>query len=451
MGKRGTTPASTNSTSRWLALSRIAVPTCSDARVSRYHCKCYFLRPLPRSTAIIVSAEPDPQDAATARGPNSSLGPVVVSSGVLSLALLGDALLYAVLPLHAQAFGVSLLWVGVLLSANRFVRVFAYGLVAQLTEAVGTRRMCLVAAAGAIVSTALYGIGEGEGVLLLARSVWGLSYAVLVLVTLAYAVEERSRVGSRVGWSRAVARIGPIIALIAGTWLTDLLGPRSVFIWLAAFTAPALLLAWFLPADKAIKKLAKRPPTLGWPRAIDGLFFIQGAGVDGIFALSITLVLAERYTVAVAVMTGGALLAMRHVGEAIAAPLFGAIGDRYGARPVFTISTVVTGIGFLGVALDFVIAGALTMLVFRGALASLGPATIVQATDADKDVMGPLARMLAWRDLGAAIGPLATGASLAFVSAQFLHAVVAVALLLGLGWWYWEAASLKRSRQQQSP
>ncbi len=50
---------------------------------------------------------------------------ILGSSSIMSLALLGDALLYAVLPVYADQFGLTLPWVGVMLSANRFVRVFA--------------------------------------------------------------------------------------------------------------------------------------------------------------------------------------------------------------------------------------------------------------------------------------------------------------------------------------
>ena len=70
---------------------------------------------------------------------NQSWQPVIASSLVMSLALLGDALLYAVLPLHAAAFGISLAWVGILLSANRIVRVFAYGAIARLGHQFGQR------------------------------------------------------------------------------------------------------------------------------------------------------------------------------------------------------------------------------------------------------------------------------------------------------------------------
>lgn len=362
--------------------------------------------------------------------------PVLASSGVLSLALLGDALLYAVLPVHAASFGITLVWVGILLSANRFVRVFAYGYVARLTAALGMRRMCIAASAGAVLATGLYALGEGPAMLLLARVLWGLVYAALLLATLAYAVEQRSAAGTRIGWSRTIQRLGPIAALLVGSWLTGVLGPRNVFVLLAAVSALAVPLAFSLPRDVAATTPAPRTPALGKPNTMDALFFLQGLGVDGVFALSITLILAQRQDLAVAVVTGGALLAMRHVGEAVAAPLFGALGDHFGAARVFLFSALMVSLGFAGIAADYTITGALVMLVFRGALASLGPAAVVQATHADASVMFPLARMQAWRDLGAAIGPLATGYALSLVSAQWLHGVLAVLTLAGLvAWW----------------
>lgn len=129
---------------------------------------------------------------------------IIGSSAIMSLALLGDSLLYAVLPVYADAFGLTLPWVGVLLSANRFVRVFAYGVIARLTHAIGVRNICLISAVTATASTALYGVGQGPVVLLFARILWGLTYAALVLATLSYAVTYRSRVGTRVGVGQAI-------------------------------------------------------------------------------------------------------------------------------------------------------------------------------------------------------------------------------------------------------
>jgi DHA1 family inner membrane transport protein len=353
----------------------------------------------------------------------------------MSLALLGDALLYAVLPAYAADFGLTLPWVGVMLSANRFVRVFAYGLIARVTQAVGVRRMCIGAAIVATLSTAVYGLGQGPAVILAARITWGLTYAVLVLATLSYALEYRSRVGTRVGVGQAIQRLGPILALFGGAWLVGHVGPNNAFLVLTIPTAFAVLVALTLPKSNISEAKRSKPMSLARPKPIDVLFFLQGYGVDGVFAVSITLIFAREAPLSDAVMSGGALLAMRHFGEAIAAPLFGWIADHFGARRVFVAAAALTMVGFIGVAGGFTVAGALVMLLFRGALASLGPAVIAQSLDADEEAIGPLARMQAWRDLGAACGPLATGFLLTVLSAEFQLGVVAVALATGLVYW----------------
>jgi MFS family permease len=366
---------------------------------------------------------------------NGGWNAIIGSSAILSLALLGDALIYAVLPAYAENFGLTLPWVGVMLSANRFVRVFAYGLIARMTYTIGVRRMCVWATVFATLSTTLYGFGQGPVIILIARLMWGLSYAALILVTLVYSVGYRPQVGVRVGVSRAIQRVGPILALFIGAWLVGLVGPNNTFLILAVPTALAIPIAMTLPRQHTSEERDKKPASLVRPKPIDILFFLQGYGVDGAFAISITLILARDASLSVAVMGGGALLAMRHFGEAIAAPLFGWVADRYGARRVFIGSGALTVVGFVCVAAGFTVAGALVMLLFRGALASLGPAMIVQTIAIEDQAIGPLARMQAWRDLGAACGPLATGFLLAFVSAELQHGVVAVALTIGLIYW----------------
>ena len=100
--------------------------------------------------------------------------------------------------------------------------------------------------------------------------------------------------------------------------------------------------------------------------------------------------------------------------------------------------------GFYFVAAGFTISGALTMLIFRGALASLGPAVIAQST---QDTNGPLqlfAKMQAWRDFGAACGPLITGALLAYASPESLHAAVGVAMTVMFIFWVKGSLSLDK-------
>ena len=360
---------------------------------------------------------------------------VITSSSILSLALVGDALIYAVLPVHAEAFGINLVWVGVLLSVNRFVRVFAYGWIAGLGQRFGLRRMCIAALLAAIISTALYGLATGAAALLFARILWGLAFAALLLVTLGYAVHDRSHVGSRLGWSRTIQHVGPIMALIAGAWLTGFLGPRTVFVWLALVTATAIPLALSLPVDQVRSEAPVSTRSLGRPTLIDLLFALQGFGVDGVVAVSITLLLAQELPLDLAVVSGASLLAMRHVCDAVGAPLFGTVGDRHGAGRILVVSMACAAVGFLGIASGFTIAGALLMLFFRSALGVLGPAVVVQRMSATQSVIGSLARMHAWRDLGAAVGPLATGLLLTMTSAELLHGVLAALVMAGMLAW----------------
>ena len=74
-----------------------------------------------------------------------------------------------------------------LLSANRLVRIFAYGAIAEVSRRIGARRLTIAAAIGATASTAAYGVCTGEEPLLVARIVWGLSFGALNLTMLAYA------------------------------------------------------------------------------------------------------------------------------------------------------------------------------------------------------------------------------------------------------------------------
>ena len=65
----------------------------------------------------------------------------------------------------------------------------------------------------------------------------------------------------------------------------------------------------------------------------------------------------------------------------------------------------------------------------------LGPALIVQTADENRSVMGDLANMQAWRDLGAAVGPAATGFALVAVSAEWLHGLIGVLIIVWLLAW----------------
>ena len=358
---------------------------------------------------------------------NESWKTIISSSALMSLALLGDALIYAILPLYAEDFGLTIPMVGILLAANRIVRIFIYTLISKLVTFFGARTLCFIAAIMATVSTCLYGISSGFFPLLCARILWGIAYAILLLSTLAYAVSKKREAGTRIGTSQAIQRIGPIISLLLGTWLVSILSPSHVFLVLTLPTSISIFIALTLPKKEKAQRPSKSSSVhLTKPSVLDLLFFIQGYAIDGLFAVSITLMLAENTSLANAAIGGGVLLALRHVGEALAAPLFGSLGDRFGAVKIFTMSAALTVVGLLLIAFNQVISGAIILLIFRGAIASLGPTIIAKQFGDTETVLDNLARLQSWRDIGAAAGPMVTGFALVYISAEIQHLVLAI-------------------------
>ena len=356
---------------------------------------------------------------------------VWISSWVLSLSLFGDALLYVILPVHAEAFGVSMLMVGFLLAVNRIIRTFAYGLIADLTERIGLKKMCLIAALSATLSTAGYGFLEGEILLTISRMVWGLSFAALLLVTLSYAATNPLKTGARIGLSRSIEQVGPLLAMTVGAWLAAITGPRDVFLYLALATAVSICLTFALNSSgeqRQVKRPITRDKIFPKPDSLDLLIFWMGAGVDGVFTVSISLMWAQYLSTETAILIGGSILAGRRLSEMLIAPLAGMIADRFGVRlPLFlAIMLTIAGFGLIGGGL--LMLGSIALVISRGALGTLFPAAVARIYPEDK--IKALARNQTWRDVGAAAGPLAAGACLAFIRPEIMHIFVASAFIL---------------------
>ncbi|MDP6872624.1 MAG: MFS transporter [Alphaproteobacteria bacterium] len=357
-----------------------------------------------------------------------------LSSGALSLYLLGDALIYIVLPVNADVFGVSLAWVGILLAANRIVRTFSYGMIAVLGEHIGIRNLCILATATAIISTAMYGLVQGWAALLAARVLWGLSYGALLLAALGYAASDRARTGSRVGVSRAIEQVGPLLALTVGAWLAGVVGAQQVFLYLAVVSCLGAIFALKLPRRVAKPPMprADRPSALPKPDRLDVLIFWMGFAVDGVFTMTVTIMLAEHIALELAMLSGGAMFAGRRVIEMVIAPLSGYIADRFGVRAPLIGNAVLLVVGLGLVGLGWLLTGALAIVLARGALGTLIPAAV--ALFAPEAVLQSLARNQTWRDIGAALGPLTTGFVLSSTTPETLHLILAVIFLASLSW-----------------
>jgi len=161
----------------------------------------------------------------------------------LTLALPGDTVLYLLLPLHAAAFGVTLPEAGFLLAANRIVRVFGYRWVAAFYSTRGPRAACLLAAAGAVLSTLGYAVCSGVWLLLVARLIWGLAFAAMNIANQALPTSQHRDALQRLGRARSIVAVGPMAGLLVGGIVAELWGTRPVFMALAVIALTALMFA----------------------------------------------------------------------------------------------------------------------------------------------------------------------------------------------------------------
>ncbi|RPI45202.1 MAG: MFS transporter [Betaproteobacteria bacterium] len=344
---------------------------------------------------------------------------------VLSLTLPGDVLLYVLLPLHAGAFGVSLPEAGVLLAANRLVRILGYGWIARYFVRNGPRRTCTLATIGAGLSTLGYGLLSGLWALLVARLMWGLSFAAMNISTQVLATSEPVAAARRSGRSRAIVSIGPMVALLAGAGLSEIVAPQSVFLLLGAIAFVALA---FTPrlAGRTPTVLARRP-RLALPTRLDMWSFVQGLTLDGLFVIGLAVLASSALPDGAALATGAAL-ALRYLTEMLLSPVGGAAAERWGPARMLVVISLGCASGLVLVGCGALWLGALTVVVMRGALQPLA-APVVALRYRGSARVGAIASVATWRDLGAGVGPLIAGALIPAMPAWALYG--AAALMLG--------------------
>lgn len=347
---------------------------------------------------------------------------------VIAFGMIGDTLLYAVLPLYHDEFGVSLVMVGVLLSLNRWIRLLANSGVAAIGDRVGPHFLMVVGAIGSIVSTTAYGLVDDAVVQMAARILWGISYAGLNLSTLAYAVSDRLNAGKRVGASRATIGIVQACSLVGGAWIALQVGPQSVFLIFGGLTLVSLTAALRLPR-LAAEPAAQRRFRLPVPRRLEIWGFTMGFTGDGVFLLTLAFLMKDSITSVAPVLATAALLALRWLVEIATGPLGGWVGDRFGARRLSVVNGTLLAAGFLLIALDHELIGALVVVLSRGLFNTLIPVLVVERSHAS--VLSSQASYSTWRDFGAAVGPLT--APWLFLNLPQTPLYAALAALLAIG------------------
>lgn len=349
----------------------------------------------------------------------------------LALGLPGDTVLYLLLPLYAAEFGVTLPEAGILLAANRLVRIFGYGWVADFYARRGPRAACLLAAGGAAVSTLGYATLSGIWPLLLARLLWGVSFAAMNIANQALPTAVLAGASRRMGRSRTIIAAGPMAGLMGGAVVANLYGPRVVFLILAIAALSGPIFALRLPSTP--EPIRRSRPRFSGPDAFSIWAFSMGFTLDGLFVFGLSLLAASSSGQGAIIAAGGAM-ALRYASEIALSSTGGALANRYGARRLligFSFGCA-AALAVLAMPGPMLWVGVLATVILRALLQPL-PAPVIAESCREGERVPELARQAVWRDIGAGVGPLAAGIVFPVLPVFGIYAGAAVLLAVATG------------------
>ncbi len=384
--------------------------------------------------------------------------PVGLGTG---LSLAGDSSLYTVLPTHLAEAGVTLAAVGVILSANRFIRLALNGPAGWLYDRSSRRWIFVLSLFIGALSTAIYALTRGFVPLLAGRLLWGLAWAGIWVGgnTMMFDISTASNRGRRVGVYQAAFFLGSAAGAISGGLLTDWLGYHGAMGVAAGLTLlGALFAAFTLPetrtqklpvpivsdpsqAGKASKPVhSQRSDSIELVAAL-GLLGLNRLALAGVLPATLGLFLLDRVgerivlagqTFGVASLTGfglgaSTLLAMSTV------PLVGALSDRAASRWQVVAGGLLPGaLGFVFLATGSpwgLLAGLLLTAVSSGSNASLST-TLVGDLSPEGRASRRLGLLFTVGDFASAIGPPLAIALIPLIGLNQIYILVAALFAL---------------------
>ena len=268
---------------------------------------------------------------------------VVFIALATAFSLLGDQMLYAVVPTHYAAFGLMPYQVGLILSVNRWVRLVANTLAEKLCQRYSVTGLLIVALILGGALTAVYGVVTSFFVLLIARMLWGLSWSFIRQIGLMTVVETSppAVIGQRMGYYNGISRLGSVGGNLGGGLAHDVIGFTVALFLFAIISLVGTPLGWL--ARRAVSRErgdGGKGQRRGLDARVDDLRIcdrMRWAGDRDVNAGRGSR--GKRGHISDRIGRGhwrgtlnGALLSSRWVVDALGAPFLGHISDRLGRR-----------------------------------------------------------------------------------------------------------------------
>ena len=349
----------------------------------------------------------------------------------IAFSLFGDSTLYTVLPredIAAQA-GVTLSLVGLLLGLNRLARMVSNGPVGMLFDRMPRRPIMIISLFMGAVSTMMYAIGYGPGILILARILWGMCWSGIWIGGNTMALDissdkDRGRINGRL---QMWFFFGVALTNFTGGFFTDALGYRGG-LWLSAgLTFLAAIMWLFLLPETKSAQLTDDHSSQGEASAGNGFplgktlqaavpLFASRIVYAGVIASTTILWLQQfidggiRFSdrfIPLATVTG-MFSAIRVFVSILSAPAAGKVSDFLGKRWGVIASVFLLGvIGMAMMASDHLgtaVIGAILSALTGGAAQAMSPSLIGDAAQGNQHGRA-LSIAYTIGDFGSAIGP----------------------------------------------
>jgi predicted MFS family arabinose efflux permease len=370
--------------------------------------------------------------------------PLVLIAVAAALSLFGDMALYAILPLHFRSLGLNPIHVGILLSANRWIRLLTNHLAEKLTRKIDNSVLLLSALITGSILAVIYGIIPPFWLFLSGRLVWGLSWSIIrqIGIMTSVSLAEIKSVGRTLGFYNGISRLGSMAGILLAGIFFDSVG-FSKALFFAAFISSAAI-PFGLAGTKMTPAHSKehRESIKEKKRSLKPTLIIQSIIVGcigrGIIMSTLGYILQQHFgdsfslkgiVIGVATITG-VILASKNIINSVLSPLLGHLSDYIGGQKSITIFFLL-GAVVMGLS---VFTRSLFPLIFLILIFFISDTTlsISLSSIAAKNGSSSFASLATGFDFGAALGPLFSWTLVELVSTPSLS-LAAGAVLYSAG------------------
>ena len=394
---------------------------------------------------------------------------IIATSLAVAFSLLGDSALYAVLPSQAENIGLRLSLVGIILSANRFVRLLTNISSGYIYDYLLRPWLFIVALVVGAITTSIYGLFWQFWILLIARLVWGACWSFIRLegYSIVAKTTMEQQYGKSMGYYKSISGLGFLAGYLLGGVFVDSFGYRNCFLTLACITISGVIIIFCTSLYQRPKERSKTHDSHSRKNAeesnvsdnlklkenirnqvaISYVAFINALVSSGIVVSTLGLLLKTRFgtsidiwriSIGVASLTGF-LLSIRSFMNLILAPVFGHLSDRVGRSTLIFSGLLSGGVSLISLAF-FKRPFFLVPAIFGNYASTIAISVSSDASIAKLTPQALRGRFISgyvtWLDFGAALGPIfgyLIGASfslewmylaglLFFISAIFVYA-----------------------------